>query len=154
MYSVFGSKGGIVGDMLADLEESADLEAWVRRMMTEEDPHQQLRIFVSWIRTLFEKGSPILRAALAARSDPDVAAFAERGDQNRRSGCSRLTEMWSRKGALRNSLGSVDAAERMWLLTSFEQYLLAVETLGWSPDAYEQWLGELLEMGLLEPHAP
>jgi AcrR family transcriptional regulator len=154
VYAVFGSKGGIVGAMLEDLEESADLDTWVTRMMAEEDPHRQLRIFVSWIRTLFEKGAPILRAALAARSEPDVAAFAERGDQNRRSGTTRLSQIWSRKGVLRKELDSTDAAERLWLLTSVEQYLLATDMLGWSPDRYEQWLGDLLDRELLEPHAP
>ena len=80
---------------------------------------------------------PLLRAALAARSDPDVAAMGERGDQNRRFGTTRLTQMWSRKGALRKELKPSDAAERLWLLTSVEQYLLAADALGWSPDQYE-----------------
>ena len=153
VYAVFGSKGGIVGEMLEDLEESAGLDMWVARVMAEEDPHRQLRVFVSWIRTLFEKGAPIMRAALAARNDPDVAALAERGDQKRRSGSSRLTQMWSDNGALRESLQPSDAAERLWLLTSIEQYLLATDGLGWSPDHYEQWLGDLLDVELLEPYA-
>ncbi len=68
VYAVFGGKGGIVSEMLEDLEESADEDAWVAKMRAEEDPHRQLRIFVSWIRTLFEKGAPILRAAMAARN--------------------------------------------------------------------------------------
>lgn len=151
VYAVFGSKGGIVSEMLEVLEESADLEAWVARVMAEEDPHRQLRIFVSWIRTLFEQGGPILRAALAARGDPDVTALMDRGDANRRSGCTRLTEMWSAKGELRKGLRPVDAAEHLWLLTSVEQYLLATDTLGWSPHSYEQWLGDLLGQVLLKP---
>lgn len=154
VYAVFGSKGGIVGAMLEDLEESADLDAWVTRMITEEDPHRQLRVFVSWIRTLFEKGAPILRAAMAARNQPGVAAMAERGDEKRRTGSMQLTQMWSREEALRKGLEPTDAAERLWLLTSVEQYLLATDALGWSPDQYEQWLGDLLDLELLEPHAP
>lgn len=153
VYAVFGSKGGIIGEMLEDLEESADQDAWVSRIMAEEDPHRQLRIFVSWIRTFFEKGAPILRAALAARSDPEVAALAQRGDRNRRLGCSQLTQIWSSKGALRKSLGPTDAAECLWLLTSVEQYLLATDALSWSPDEYERWLGDLLNRELLEPDA-
>ena len=154
IYAVFGSKGGIVGEMLEDLEESADIDAWVAKMAAEGDPRRQLRLFVSMNRTLFEKGTPILRAAMAARSEPDVAALAERGDANRRSGTTRLTQMWSHTGALRNGLEPTDAAERLWLLTSVEQYLLATDGLGWSPDRYEQWLGELLDQELLEPELP
>lgn len=151
VYAVFQSKGGIVSEMLEDLEDSADRENWVARMTAEEDPHRQLRIFVSWIRTLFEQGAPILRAAIAARSDPDVAALIDRGDANRRFGCTRLTQMWASKGELRNALDPAEAAERLWLLTSVEQYLLATDSLGWSADHYERWLGDLLDLGLLEP---
>jgi AcrR family transcriptional regulator len=154
VYAVFGSKGGIVGEMLEDLEESVDLDAWVARIIAEREPHRQLRIFVSWNRTLCEEGAPILQAAVAARHEPDVAAMAERGDENRRSGTTQLTQTWSSKGALRQGLGPNDAAEILWLLTSVEQYLLATDGLGWSPDQYEQWLGDLLDLELLEPHAP
>lgn len=42
----------------------------------------------------------------------------------------------------------------MWLLTSVEQYLLAADTLDWSPDSYEKWLGDLLNQVLLKPQQP
>lgn len=154
VYAVFQSKGGIVTEMLEALEESADREGWVARMMAEQNPHRQLQIFVSWIRTLFEQGAPILRAAIAARSDPAVTALVDRGDANRRFGCTELTQMWSVKGALRKELGPDEASERLWLLTSVEQYLLAIDNLGWSPDHYEQWLGDLLDRELLETQQP
>jgi hypothetical protein len=53
--------------------------------------------------------------------------------------------MWSRKAALREGLEPKGAAERLWLLTSVEQYLLATNGLGWTPDDYESWLGDLLD---------
>lgn len=154
VYAVFGSKGGIVSEMLESLEESADRESWVARMRAEDDPHRQLRMFVSWIRTLFEKGAPILRAALAARSDPAVTVLVDRGDANRRAGCTELTQTWSAKGAMREELGPDEASERLWLLTSVEQYLLATDTLGWSADHYEHWLGGLLDRELLKTQQP
>lgn len=154
IYAVFGSKGGIVGEMLEDLEESADIDTWVARIIAEGDPHRQLRIFVSMHRTLFEQGAPILRAAMAARNEPDVAAMADRGDANRRSGTMQLAQMWLQREALREGLESTDAAERLWLLTSPEQYLLATDRLGWSPDRYEQWLGDLVDQELLKPQRP
>ena len=150
VYAVFRSKGGIVGEMLEDLEESADRDRWVAQMMDEEDPHRQLRIFVSWIRTLFEQGAPILRAALEARGDADVAALLAKGDAKRRFGCIQLAQTWASRGELREALGPDEAAERLWLLTSAEQYLLATDALGWPSDDYEKWLGDLLDRELLE----
>ncbi|MEE8492153.1 MAG: TetR/AcrR family transcriptional regulator [Acidimicrobiia bacterium] len=154
IYAVFGSKSAIVGEMLQDLETSADIGAWVAKMIAEGDPHRQLRIFVSMNRTLFEKGAPILRAAMAARSEPEVAALIERGDGSRRVGTTQLTQIWSRQEALREGLKPADAAELLWLLTSVEQYLLATDGLGWSPDHYEQWLGDLLDREMLESDEP
>jgi len=149
VYAVFGSKGGIVAAMLEDLEQSAGLDGWVAKMIAEEDPHRQLRIFVSWICTFFHQGAPMLRAALQALGDPDVAAFAERGDASRRSGTRQLTAIWAARGFLRADIDAEAAAQRLWLLTNVEQYLHAVDQLGWPTEQYEQWLGDLLEREIL-----
>ena len=154
VYAVFGSKAGIVGAMLEELEQAADEETWGARIFAEENPRRQLRLFASFNRTLFERGAPILRAVLAARSEAEVAAVAEHGDRRRREGTSQLVHLLASKGALREGLNPRDGADRLWLLTSAEQYLLATDALGWSPARYEQWLGDLLERELLDPALP
>ena len=151
IYSVFGSKAAIVGEMLSQLEGAPERAEMLATLLSEHEPRRQLRLFVSMHRKMFEHGAPIVRAAMVARSDPDVALMAERGDSNRRAGTSRLVGMWSDKGVLRDGLDSKDAAERLWLLTSAEQFLNAIDGLGWSPDHYEDWLGDLLERELLKP---
>ena len=153
IYAVFGTKGSIVGAMLEFLEESVGIESWVARMVSEDDSRKQLRLFVAMNRSMFENGAPILRAAIAARSDPEVAAMGERGDKRRREGASQLCQMWAANGALRRGLDEADAAQRLWLLTSVEQFLIATEGLGWLPDRYERWLGDLLERELLDTTA-
>jgi len=153
VYSVFGSKGGIVAAMLEEMEQNADRDAWVGKLLASSDPHEQVRTFATWIRTMFEGGAGILRAALAARSEPDVAALAEHGNAARKQGTRRLTSMWADSRALRDGLGAEAAAERMWLLASVEVFVLAIDDLGWSADQYESWLGSLLERELLAPRA-
>ena len=150
VYAVFGTKGSIVGAMLELLEESVGAERWVARMASEDDSRKQLRLFVAMNRSMFENGAPILRAAIAARSDPEVAAMGERGDKKRREGTTQLCRMWVAKGALRGGLDEADAAQELWLLTSVEQFLMATEGLGWLPDRYERWLGDLLERELFD----
>ena len=73
IYAVFGSKGGIVGAMLEDLEESADHDSRVAEIMAEDDPRQQLRLFVAMNRTMFERGAPILRAMISALGERSAA---------------------------------------------------------------------------------
>lgn len=149
VYAVFGSKGRIVGAMLEYLEESIEVGSWVARIVSEPDSRRQLRLFVEMNRSMFETGAPILRAAIAARADPEVAAMGARGDSNRREGTRRLCQMWADKRTLRSGLELSDAADRLWLLTGVEQFLLATEGLGWPPDRYERWLGDLLEREIL-----
>ena len=149
VYSTFGSKGGIVVALLDGLEEDADGAERIRDVINEPDPYRQLRLFVAWIRRLFERGAPVIRAAMDAISDPDVRTFSETGDERRRRGAEALTRKWSAAQVLRDGLDQHDAAERLWLLTSAEAYLQAVDRLEWSPDRYERWLGDLLERELL-----
>jgi hypothetical protein len=83
--------------------------------------------------------------------DPDVSAMIGQGDANRLGGTTALSELWARSGALREGLEPKDAAERLWLLTSSEQYLLAIDVLGWTADTYQRWLTSMLERELLAP---
>ena len=151
IYAVFGGKGGIVSSMLDELEQSIGMDGWIGRMVNEPDPRRQLRLFVAFNRTMFEAGAPILRAIVAGRGSPEVASIAERGDEARRSGTAQLIAIVASKGALRRGLDADEAAERLWLLTSAEQFLHATGRLGWQADRYERWLGDLLERELLEP---
>jgi AcrR family transcriptional regulator len=149
VYSAFGSKGAIVAAMLEDLEEKAEAGERIAGVIAEQDPHKQLRLFAAWIRTLFERGAPVLVAAFEAYGDPDVAAFTERGDENRRRGTKQLTRIWTEKGALRGDLDEREAADCLWLLTSAQTYMLSIDGLGWSPDQYERWLVDVLERELM-----
>lgn len=149
VYATYGSKGGLVGAMLEELEEAADQAGWEARIRAETAPVRQLHLFVTWIRTLFEAGAPVIRAATDARSDPDVAAMMAQGDANRLGGTSELAEYWKECGALRPGLDAPEAAHTLWLLTSAEQFLLATDRLGWSPAKYERWLASLANHAIL-----
>lgn len=149
VYANYRSKGGVVGAMLEELEEGADQTGWEERIRAEADPVRQLHLFVTWIRTLFQSGEPILRAALEARGDADVAAMTEHGDAKRLGGTTILAERWAEVGALRPGLDAAEAAQSLWLLTSFEQYLLAIDRLEWTPSRYEGWLKSVAGQAIL-----
>ena len=61
------------------------------------------------------------------------------------------TDVGPRNAALQVCLEPEDAAQRMWLITSPEQYFKAVDELEWDTDRYERWLGDLLEREILRP---
>jgi AcrR family transcriptional regulator len=149
VYATYGSKGGLVGAMLEELEEAADQPGWEAKIRAETDPVRQLHLFVTWIRTLFEAGAPVIRAAMDARSDPDVAGMMAQGDANRLDGTAALAKYWKECGALRPDVEPPEAAHALWLLTSAEQFLLATDRLGWSPAHYERWLASLAHHAIL-----
>jgi AcrR family transcriptional regulator len=149
VYSVFGSKAGIVVAMLEDLEEGAEVRAKLQEMFEETDPHRGVLLFAATNRMIFELGHTILRAAYDARGIPEVRTLAESGDANRRRGCEAMVTKFAAAGGLRDGLSPEEAVLTMWLLTSVEQYLLATEDLGMSGRTYERWLTSLLRRELL-----
>ncbi len=151
LYAAFDSKAGIVTAMLEDLEEGIDLGRRLGEMFDETDPRAQIRRYVAAHCDLFAGGRDILRAAMRAIEAPEVAALSEQGDAHRREVIDALVRGWDEAGALRPGLSPHAAADRLWLLTTVEGFLNAVDRLGWTPNEYEAWLGDLAEAELLGP---
>lgn len=151
VYAAFDSKSGIVRAMMDELEELAGGEEAGEVVLGEEHPELQLRAFVHFVRTLFERGAPVLRAAMQVRDDEDVRRMAAVGNERRLEGCRLLVARWGELGALAAGVDAERGAKGMWLLTSAEQYFLGTDTLGWSADEYETWLHETLSQLLLTP---
>jgi AcrR family transcriptional regulator len=145
IYSVFGSKAAIVVSMLTHLEEEAGEATTVEELMSAESPHLQLKIFSRWIRRLFDMSVDVFSVAMESPGEPALAEIRANGDARRLGGCKMLTDMWSEAGALQDNNDSDHAAKQLWLLTSFETYLLCTKNLSWSSDRYEQWVNNSAE---------
>lgn len=151
VYATFESKAGLVSAMLEDMEESVGIGRRLQEMFDEPDPHEQLRLYVSAHCDLFSNSGDVLRAAMAAVEAPEVAVLAEEGDKHRREVIEMLTARWSKAGVLRSGLTPEAAADRLWLLTTVEGFLNAVDRLDWEPQEYEKWLADLAETEILAP---
>ena len=149
IYAAFGSKAAIVSSMLELLEAQVDMASWADAMIAEPSPERQIEMLAASHRQLCERGADILRAAIQARGEPDVAALDEHGNATRRSGFQRLFNLWPEDGVLRAGLGADEAADRLALVSSVEQYLYAVDHLGWTGDQYERWLSETMKAQVL-----
>jgi AcrR family transcriptional regulator len=153
VYATFESKAGIVADLLEALEHEVDMPGRVATIMEETDPRLQVRLFVASNRAMFENGVDVLRAAAQALGTPEVAALKRAGDANRRRGCDAIARALAAADALVTGLDPSQAAEQMWLLSSLESYLSAVDALGWPADRYERWLdGTLAQVLLRDNH--
>lgn len=150
VYAAFESKAGIVVAMLEELEEDVGIGPQLESVFAELDPGTQLREYVAVHCHLFAEGSDILRAAMRAVEDSDVAALVEAGDNHRRQAIDALVARWQVAGALRSGLTRRQASDRLWLLTTVEGFLNAVHRLGWTHRQYETWLVELAQREMLD----
>ena len=83
-----------------------------------------------------------------AQNDPDVAALADQGDEGRRDGTRRLTGMWASKGDLRDGSNTKTPLNAYGSSPAPSNTSSPPTNSVWTPDEYEQWLGDLLEREL------
>ena len=137
---MFGSKAAIVIAMLTRLEDEAGEAETMQRLQQAESPSEQLLIFTSWIAGFFEKSADVFSIMMQSPSEPELAETRRIGDERRMGGCFMLASRWAEEGALKISVN--EAADRLWLLTSFETYHQATTVRGWSADQYQNWVYE------------
>jgi AcrR family transcriptional regulator len=148
IYSAFGSKRAILESIRARWTEDVDVAALYRQAMASPDPADRLRRAAHWTRRQMELGSDVIETYQeAARVDPEAAAVWAGVLNGRASALARLIE--SMAADLRPGLDAQAALDRYLSLTVLDPYRVLVRERGWSPDAYERWLGDLLVSQLL-----
>lgn len=156
VYAVFGSKVGIVGELVNRLVFFEGHETLYAKAVQESDPRESLRLFAHLVRRVFEAVAP-LREVLRGTTvlDPELARLARRHDKERRDRMGDYVGVLHVGQSLRPDLDPEHALDVLWTLTSCEPYRLLVEECGWPAERYEAWLFDMLEHGLLRcPSAP
>ena len=148
VYAVYGSKAGI----LAALRETAigqpEAEALYARALEAPTARDRLALFARSIRSRWERTGDIVAIHRdAGGADPTVRAGEAATHERRRRGLRALAERL--EGELRPGVEVARAAAILDALTLPELYAELVGVLGWSPDAYEAWLVEVLSRELL-----
>ncbi|MGH2895368.1 MAG: TetR/AcrR family transcriptional regulator [Solirubrobacteraceae bacterium] len=150
IYATYGTKGAIVGALLSEMEEHADVAGWSARIDGESDPRRKLAAFARWTRVLFSSSKATIAAAAGALSDPVLIELRDEGNRRRREGLRELVASLADAGALQRGLSLDEALDRAWMLSGLELYLGAVDGCGWGDDQYERGLSDLLSQQLLE----
>ena len=123
---------------------------WVADLQNDPDPVSQLRRYAHHVRTLADRAGPLTgEIRSAARSDPEVAAFLAELSTSRFRGPSGIANRLHNMGALRPGLDPVTAADTLHAISGYESYDALVRDRRWTPEDYEQWLGDLFCRTLL-----
>lgn len=148
-YAAFGSKRGVLFELLDGMARRADAAALARAIVATSDPRAQLALLVEYRVRLYAGAArelEMLRAAMHVESDA-AAVWAE-GEERRRRNQAELLRSWHAAGVLRPGLSARRAGDILWALSGPDVYRLFVAERGWSLAAFGQWLVRDLEAQL------
>jgi hypothetical protein len=156
VYSRFGSKANLLdailgpaitgtgGDStLLDRPEFAEIRA-------SKDQRQQIQLLAHFSRTILERTAQIHRILHTAASvDPNAAELQRRDDAYRVEIQKTYISLLRKNGPLRPGLTAADAADTYSALANPTNYAFLTGDRGWTPDRFEEWLGDSLTQLLL-----
>ena len=156
VYSAFTTKSGLLR-ALWDLLLKGDSEdapvaqrAWYRSILEERDPERQLRLLAAGACAVKVRIGALLRVIRSASAvDPDGAALWQLIQTDFYENQSAIVKVLHERGALRNGIGPVEAADILWTLNHPDTWLLLVGERGWAPVAFEAWFADTLCQQLL-----
>jgi TetR/AcrR family transcriptional regulator, regulator of autoinduction and epiphytic fitness len=128
---------------LSDLPDIAEIRACP-------DQRRQLELLVHLSRTILERTAQVHRILHAAASVDENAAELQRTDAQRRyQGQTDYIDMLLANGPLRAGVTRANAADTYATLASPATYAFLVEERAWTPDQFQEWLGDVLGRVLL-----
>ncbi len=150
VYAIFGSRAGLFDAFAADLLERGGFRR-VLDAIADPDPHVTLRAGITGGVHTFAAHRDVFRALVSmAELDPDAVGGAmQRSEQRRAKGMMRLARRLARDGLLREGLTVRRAADRLWVLTSFDAFDLLYTGRRQSADAVAGALVDMAERGVL-----
>ena len=118
------------------------------------DQREQLRAMAHLSRGILQRTAQLHRVLdSAASSDPNAAALQQTDCQRRYEGQAAYIDMLIASGPLREGLSASEAADTYASMANPATYRLLTSDRGWTPEHYEQWLGDSL-IRLLLPDPP
>lgn len=149
VYLAFETKAGLLRALwhLRLRGDSDDVPVaqreWFREVLEEPDPERKLRLNARNSRRVKERLAVLTEVlADAAAVDPEAAELHARMQTEFHENQRAVLESIDAK-ALARGLSLDRAADVLWTLNHPASYLLLTRDRGWTPDQYEEWLGDV-----------
>ncbi len=154
MYAVFGSKEGIVAELVNAARFGVEYESVMVRVHETRGGRDRLRAVAAVARHVYEsERAEIDHLRGAGVVSPELAAIEKEAQDRRFAGQLKNAGLLIANRELRPDLDRQSAAEILWTLTARDLYRMLVVERDWTPEQYEKWLGELLIRSLLRQKA-
>ena len=116
---------------------------WFREVMDELDPERLLRLNARNSRLVKDRAGTLLEILRsAAPVDAELDALWKRIQAEFYDNQRAIVERLQENHALRPGLDVARGADILWTLNHPDLYSLLVGDRGWTPEQYEEWLGE------------
>jgi AcrR family transcriptional regulator len=123
---------------------------WFREVIDEPDPERLLRLNARNSRVVKERAGPLLEILRhAASADVELAALWKRIQEEFYDNQRSVVERLRANNALRPGLEVGHGADILWALNHPDLYRLLVGDRRWTPEQYEEWLGDAFCLQLL-----
>ena len=150
VYVVFGSRAGLFDAVAADLNERGGFQR-VLDAVADPDPNVHLRDGITGGMHTFAAHRDVYRAlmSMAALDAEAVGGAIQRMEQRRAKGMLRLARRLHRNDLLRKGLTAKKAADRLWILTSFDAFDLLYSGRGLSANEVARVMVDMAERSVL-----
>ncbi len=152
VYAAFGSKRGIVAELMDRARFGPAYEAAVADALASPDPVRRLALVARIARTIYtaERVEFDALRGLGAVA-PELAALQREAEDQRRVAQRPVIDDLVAARRLRPGLDPEAARDILWTLTARETWRLLCVERQWSGERYEAWLADLLITSLLAP---
>jgi AcrR family transcriptional regulator len=149
VYLAFETKSGVLRALWNQLLRGDEGEApvaersWYREVVEEPDPQRQLRLNARNSRAAKTRIAGVLKVIReAAPVEPDTGSLWQRIQTEFHANQRVIVERLAERKALRRGLDVDRATDILWTLNHPDVWQLLVGARGWTPEQYEQWLGD------------
>jgi AcrR family transcriptional regulator len=155
VYVIFGSRAGLFDAFAADLLERGGFRR-VLDAIADPDPRVTVREGIAGGVHTFAAHRDVFRALVSmAALDPDAVGGAmQRSEKRRAKGMMWLARRLARHDLLREGLTAKHAADRLWVLTSFDAFDLLYGGRDLSADEVARVLVDIAERNVLADAEP
>lgn len=154
VYAVFGSKTGILREIIDAARFDESYQNLVREAMQSTDPRERLRFPARIARRIYESEHSVLDLLRGAGAvAPELAQSESERECTRYDAQAVMIQFLVRTRSLRRGLDPKQARDILWSLTSRDLYRLLVRDRGWTAQQYEDWLGNTLVESLVRRDA-
>jgi len=155
IYNSVGNKADVLSAVLDLAAAGADAPALVpdlmrRRVADAVSAPQIIRVLADWFTEVHPRTSGVFRViGQAAAVDPDVARLELKRAAARLHNYGEAASALRARRGLRAGLSDHEAAATIWATGHPQVYQTLVRDLGWSPEAYREWIGKTLTAALV-----